>query len=63
MSANKVEVNSTVLSPMIGMFILIRRCKKQWNSLYRSTFHLLNLDGNVDIILCKQKIKDQKLDY
>lgn len=60
MSANKVEVNSTVLSPMIGMFILIRRCKKQWNSI---NLHLLNLDGNVDIILCKQKIKDQKLDY
>lgn len=28
MSANKVEVNKTVLSPMIGMFIFIRRCQE-----------------------------------
>lgn len=31
--------------------------------LIKINLHLLNLDGNVDIILCKQKIKDQKLDY
>lgn len=31
MRANKVEVKRTVLSPMIGMFILIRRCKKRTN--------------------------------
>lgn len=27
MSANKVDVNKTVLSPMIGMFIFIKRCQ------------------------------------
>ena len=28
-SANKVEVNRTVLSPIIGIFIFIRRCERK----------------------------------